>query len=151
MRTPVKLFIATMLLAGVSFYGCKTSAEKVKKAEENVSDANDELDKENAALKKEMEDYKKEQEALIASNEKSITEFNMRIANEKSEAKADYEKKIAELNQKNSDLKKKMKNKSLSLFLSGIQIFINKNNHEKKYTLYAILLPTRREGGGSSR
>lgn len=97
-----------MLLVGVSFYGCKTSAEKVKKAEENVSDANDELDKENAALKKEMEDYKKEQQALIEANEKSITEFNMRIANEKSEAKADYEKKIAELNQKNSDLKKKM-------------------------------------------
>lgn len=37
-----------------------------------------------------------------------MAEFNARISNEKQEAKAEYELKIAELDEKNSDMKKKM-------------------------------------------
>ena len=56
----------------------------------------------------EVESYRKEAAVTINANNKSIAEFNQRIANEKSAAKADYQKKIADLESKNSDLEKKL-------------------------------------------
>ena len=55
-----------------------------------------------------MNEYKKESASKIAANETSIKEFKARIATEKSDAKAEYEMKIAELEKKNSDYKKKI-------------------------------------------
>ena len=47
-------------------------------------------------------------EEKIDANEKSIAEFKARIAKEKRENRAKYEKKLAGLEQKNSDMKKKL-------------------------------------------
>jgi len=55
-----------------------------------------------------MKNYKTESLDKIAANEKSIAEFNARTEHEKKEAKADYKAKIAELEQRNTDMKKKM-------------------------------------------
>jgi chromosome segregation ATPase len=55
-----------------------------------------------------MEKYRKEKEEKIEANTKSILEFNERISKEKKEAREEYTAKIAALEQKNSDLKKKM-------------------------------------------
>lgn len=44
----------------------------------------------------------------IAANDKSIADFNARIDKEKKTVSADYRAKINELEQKNSDMKKKM-------------------------------------------
>lgn len=46
--------------------------------------------------------------ARTEANNKSIAEFNARTSNEKKELQAEYQKKIAELEQKNSDMKKRM-------------------------------------------
>ena len=55
-----------------------------------------------------MDNYKKETAEKIAANEKSIDDFNARIANEKADARANYKKKIVALQQKNTDMKKKL-------------------------------------------
>ena len=55
-----------------------------------------------------MENFKKSTANKIAANEKSLQEFNARIADQKSEVKVEYEKQISVLNSKNSDLKKKL-------------------------------------------
>ena len=55
-----------------------------------------------------MKDYKATVAAQISANEKSIKDFNARIETQKSEAKAEYKQKIADLEAKNSDMKKRM-------------------------------------------
>jgi len=108
MKKIIKINLMAFAVMGLLLTSCSTSAEKVEKAEEKVADANENLIDENEAYKKDMEDYKKITAEEIASNEKSLAAFNARIANLKSEAKMDYEKKIKDLNGKNSDLKKRM-------------------------------------------
>ena len=67
-------------------------------------------DEANTDYQVEVDKYRLETAEKIAENEKSIKEFNLRVASEKKEAREDYKKKIAELEAKNSDLKMKMDN-----------------------------------------
>jgi chromosome segregation ATPase len=55
-----------------------------------------------------METYRKETEAKIAANNESIAAFNARIDSKKAEAKTDYKNRIAELENKNTDMKKRL-------------------------------------------
>ena len=52
--------------------------------------------------------YRKEIADKIADNDLKIAEFNTKIENEKEEIKVDYRKKVAELKQKNNDMKVRM-------------------------------------------
>ena len=93
--------IATLL-------GCTTPAQKVESAKDNVAEANIDLDKANKEFEEDIENYRRETADKIAANDKSIAEFNARIESKKKEAQADYRIKITALEQKNSDMKKKM-------------------------------------------
>lgn len=108
MKKSILVIAASTFITGAILTSCNTSAEKVENAQNNVTEANKDLDKANKEYLADIENYKKETADKIAANDQSITEFNVRIENEKKEAKADYKKKIAELEQKNSDMKKKM-------------------------------------------
>jgi septal ring factor EnvC (AmiA/AmiB activator) len=55
-----------------------------------------------------MNNSKKKLKEILTDQEKNIAEFKARIAKEKKENRADYEKKLIELENKNSDLKKKL-------------------------------------------
>ncbi len=101
------LTAATVMLAAF-LTNCTTSEQKMNKAEQEVADANIALENANEEYLADIEKYRKETAEKIAANEKSIAEFNARIENEKLDAKADYKKKVAKLEQKNSDMKKKM-------------------------------------------
>jgi hypothetical protein len=102
-----KLSLVACLLGGI-LTGCHTPAEKVANAQISVDAANEELDQANHEYLAEVEKYRKEASEKIAANEKSIAEFNARMATEKSDAKAAYQDKITAIEKKNSDLKKKM-------------------------------------------
>jgi phosphoenolpyruvate-protein kinase (PTS system EI component) len=102
-----KLSLVACLLGG-TLIGCNTPAEKVADAQNTVDAANQDLDQANREYLADVEKYRKEASEKIATNEKSIAEFNARMANEKSEAKAAYQQKITAIEQKNSDMKKKM-------------------------------------------
>lgn len=96
------------VVACTAFTSCTSPAKKVENAEEKVAKANEELDKANQEYLTDVEKYRLETNEKIAANEKSLIEFKIRIANEKKEARADYYKRIAELEQKNTDMKKTM-------------------------------------------
>jgi hypothetical protein len=88
--------------------GCETPVEKVEKASINFTEADKELKEAQKEYVYDIENYRKETDDKITANEKSMAEFEVRIANEKKEAKADYNKKIVALQQKNIDMKKRM-------------------------------------------
>jgi hypothetical protein len=97
-----------LFLGGAGLSGCNDPAEKVQNAEKNVTEANKELEKASEEYRAEVEIYRKEATDKIAANNKSLIEFNTRIALEKQDAKADYQKKLAKLEQRNTDMKKRM-------------------------------------------
>ena len=105
------LFLAaiTMVLAGASLTSCNTTpADKVTNAQKDVNQANKDLDAANAAYLADIEKYRKETADKIMSNDKSIADFKARIENQKQNARSNYQKQLAELEQKNTDMKKKM-------------------------------------------
>jgi chromosome segregation ATPase len=104
------IIIPVLTICTLVFFmaACSTPAEKVASAEANVNAANKALNDANAAQLAEMEAYRKEVADKIAANNASIAAFNARVESEKSEAKADYRNKIAALEQKNTDMKKRL-------------------------------------------
>jgi len=112
MKKSIFTLAAAMLIAGSIFTSCKSSSKKVEDAKDKVEDAQDKVTEAKEELNQVIQDsilqFKKESEAKIKAHEKSIAEFKTRIANEKKENKIKYEKKLAELEQKNTDMKKRL-------------------------------------------
>jgi hypothetical protein len=100
--------VSAFFAAALIFTGCNTPAEKVEKAQENVNEANDNLSKAQEEYITDIENYRHTENKKIEANEKSIADFKARIGHEKREARIEYEKRIAELEQKNSDMKRKI-------------------------------------------
>jgi len=107
--TPVVIAFMTVTL----FIGCQSSSKKVEiakdnvqVAEENVAEAKQEL---NEAVKDSIQLFRKESEKRIIANEKSLAEYKVKIATEKKESRARYEKEWAELVKKNNELKMRLK------------------------------------------
>ncbi len=107
MKKSMKVLAVSFLFLGSALTSCSTPEEKIEDARNNVDEANRELDDSKEHLW-EVENYKAQHQAQIEENERSIAEFNARIDSQKKEARADYKKKIAELDAKNTDMKKRM-------------------------------------------
>lgn len=106
-KSILALTVAT-LISGAIVTSCNSVAEKVENAQDGVKEAHDDLDKANQEYLEDVLNYRKEAANKISTNEQSIVQFKSRIELEKKEAKDDYKKKIAVLEQKNSDMKKRM-------------------------------------------
>ena len=104
----ILVVFAGCLLVGGLMSSCGSSAEKLKDANENSVEANKDLEAAKVAYAEDMANYRKETAEKLATNDKNLAEFKARIAVQKSDAKADYIKKVAELEQKNSDYKKRL-------------------------------------------
>ncbi len=102
------LILTTALFTTILTTSCSSSAEKVEKAQDEFVEAGKALDNANDEYLKDMENYRKITAEKLNANEESIAQFKLRIESEKKEAKADYNKKIEELEKKNSDVKKKL-------------------------------------------
>lgn len=108
MKKPILKLTAIVVTASLLITSCNTPAEKVEHAQDNVSEANEDLNKANEAYLADVETYRTVTADKINANNQSIIDFNTRIENKKNEAKADYKKKVAELDAKNNDMKKRM-------------------------------------------
>lgn len=108
MKKSIFIIASTTLILGLVLTNCTTSSEKVENAEQAVTDANNALEKANQEYLADIEHYRTETAGKIAANNQSIIDFNLRIEKEKKEVRDDYKQKIAELELKNSDMKKKM-------------------------------------------
>ncbi len=101
MKNLKKVITISFMVIGVMLIGCFENSEKSKQeTKDNI--------KENEDYKLEMDEYRFRITEQITTNENSIIAFRSRIANQKKEARADYEKKINELNNKNTDLKMRL-------------------------------------------
>ena len=104
-----KLIIVTTLLISTFIVGaCSSPTKKVEDAKTEVVEANTELDNAQAEYMADMAKYKTETAEKIAANDLIIKDFNDRIASQKKDAKVEYKQKVASLEQKNTDMKKKM-------------------------------------------
>ena len=92
-------------VAGTVFTSCQSNEKKVENAQENMVEAKQEL---NQIVKDSIQQFRTVSAQKIADHEKSLTEFKARIAKEKKENRAKYQKKLSELELKNSDLKKRL-------------------------------------------
>ena len=108
MKKSILNLAASAFITGSILTSCSTPAQKVENAQNNVTEANLDLNKANEEYLADIEKYRKETADKIAANNLSISDFNARIEREKNEVKADSKKKIAVLEQKNSDIKKRM-------------------------------------------
>lgn len=105
MKKSILVIAASTFIAVVS---CNSPVEKVKNAQEDVAVANENLDKANQEYIADISNYRKEVAQKIEANNASIADFKSRIEHEKKETRAEYMKKMEELEMKNSDAKKKM-------------------------------------------
>jgi len=112
----IKMFYflaVTMIIAGTMFTGCNSSGNKIENAENKLEAANDNVSAAkqdlNQAIKDSLTEYqkfKKESDERIMAFDKNIAELKVKIANEKKENKARYEKKLNGLEQQNRKMKK---------------------------------------------
>jgi hypothetical protein len=110
MKSSKVLALFTVLGFFLFLTSCDTGAKKVDNAQENVVEAEKDLQEAKEEYVADMENYRMLTAEKIAANEKSIAEFNARVETEKKEVRADYKQKITELEQKNSDMKRKLDN-----------------------------------------
>jgi hypothetical protein len=110
MKKSILALAACSIITGAMFTGCSTSSQKVENAQDKVIQANEELAIANKEYLADIDNYRTETAGRIAANDESIKEFNARIEHEKKSVKADYQKKIAVLEQRNRDMKMKMEN-----------------------------------------
>lgn len=107
------LAIATLMIAsGSMLTSCRSSEKKVEDAQNAVQEAENDVKEANLKLDKAIKDsiklFKIKNDEKIIAHNKSIAEFKARIAKDKKENKASYEKELARIEQKNTDLKKKL-------------------------------------------
>jgi F0F1-type ATP synthase membrane subunit b/b' len=110
MKKTILKLTASAFIAGAILTSCSTSAEKVENAQKNVNEANKDLDNANQEYLVDIENYRKETSNMIVANEQQLAEFKVKIEHEKKVARTEYRKQIAELEQKNNDMKIKMSN-----------------------------------------
>jgi hypothetical protein len=104
----IPTYMLTLIFSAIILTSCNSPAEKVVLAEQKVSEANQELDAANAEYLEEVELYRRETAARIAYNNESIAAFNKRIESEKTEARDEYRKTIKALEEKNTDMQKRL-------------------------------------------
>lgn len=102
------LLTASGLIIVLAFSSCNTTSEKVTNAQEDLTQAKAALTKAEADHLLEIEKFRKETDDRLVANQNSLAEFNARIEQQKKEAQDEYRNKIMGLEQKNSDMKKKL-------------------------------------------
>lgn len=114
MRNKTSTIISALFLSGIVLAGCQSSSDKVKNAQENVQDAKVQVKEAqlelNQALKDSIQQFKAETNLIIANNETKIAAFKLKIEQANKATKSEYEKAVADLEQKNSELKVKLGN-----------------------------------------
>lgn len=88
--------------------GCTTPAEKVENAKSDVTIAEEELKMAKEDFNKDVIQFRAEMKKVISSNEKAIEELKVNIKTSNAKHRAEHEKQIERLAQKNKDLNAKI-------------------------------------------
>ena len=110
-KTIFTLAVASFMFAMI-LSGCQSSEKKVENAQDKVQDAENNLTKANQELNMAIRDsirqFKIESESTISTYEKNIADIKIKIAKTNKENRAAYERKLADLEQKNLEMKSKI-------------------------------------------
>jgi hypothetical protein len=110
MKSTYFLLAAIVFFAGSFAAGCNVNREKkVEDAKENVKEADQNLINAQDQYEKDWQQFKNEAELKIATNEKSIDELKAEIKTASVKFRTNYEKEVVVLEQKNIELKKKVR------------------------------------------
>jgi hypothetical protein len=110
MRNVIAFLAAAWLVTSVSILSCNDTSSNDETAQNNVTDSTKIKDSINTAYMKDMANYKKQTVDKISSNDTIIEGIKAKFENGKSDVKAGYKKSIAELEQKNAEMKKRLIN-----------------------------------------
>lgn len=102
------LVLTLAIAAALIMTSCNSPAEKVENSQSDVTEAKQDLKEANAQYKRDVEDYRVKSRDRINANNERIAEHRTRISNYKKEEKAQYEKQIELLEQKNDKLKERL-------------------------------------------
>jgi hypothetical protein len=105
----IRLFIfsASMLVICASTQNCNNPGPQTK-SENEASDTTKNIDTTNIKYTKDMETYKKQMSDTLTSIDTAISKFREKMKKEGKEAKIEYNKGIAELDQRGKELRKKL-------------------------------------------
>lgn len=108
MKKSIFAIAITALVVGTSITSCDSSTKKVEDAAVKVDEASEDLTDAKKEFNEEYAKFQTESEARMVENDKQIAELKANKAQLKKEAKADYDKKIKDIEEKNSALRIKM-------------------------------------------
>jgi len=108
MKKSILIPVVMIFTAFSVFTSCDSPATKVETAESDVAEAEADLVKAKEDYLLDVENFRIQTADQIAVNNENIANYNALLVEEKKETKADYKKKISELEMKNRDLKMKM-------------------------------------------
>ncbi len=107
-KTTNSIIAFSVMITATIFTSCNSPAEKVETAKDNVTEAEHDLTKAQDDYAIEVANFRKESDEKITANEKLISDIKESIAKDKKSVKAAYKEQIAVLEQKNSDMKKRL-------------------------------------------
>jgi hypothetical protein len=110
MKRSILMFAAGTLFIGMSLTNCTSPSKKAENAQDSIALAKMNLDKTDPEYLADVEKYRYETAIRISDNNKIIIDCKNSLNQKKNEAKLDYNKKIAELEQRNIDMNKKLQN-----------------------------------------
>ena len=108
MKKRVLIAIASAFATATSFTSCNSPAQKVENAQEKVNEANENLDKANEEYQADIERCRRESAQRFEANDRTIAELKAEMRSDKKAAKAEYRRKVEELEQRNNDLRVRM-------------------------------------------
>ena len=112
MKKTILTFAITAFIAGITLVGCNNppSDNKVENAKEDVNEAKQDLREAENDYAREWQEYRNEQLAKLANNDKEIADYRVKIKTEKAEVRERKEKRLAELERENNELKVRLDN-----------------------------------------
>ncbi len=115
MKNSILILVSILFMTVTILSGCQSTTTKEKNAEEKVQEAKNDLANAKTDLYmirldtiSTFEQFKIEAEKIIVAQEKNITEFKDKLTIKKKELNADYNEKLLLMENKNSELKRKL-------------------------------------------
>jgi peptidoglycan hydrolase CwlO-like protein len=104
MKTTINFLLSIMFTTVVALSGCNSPAKKAEATDINLADTLHPKD----TYDTDILTFRNDAGTRLAKNEESFLELKSRVAKLNKETRESYQKKIADLEQKNAELKRKL-------------------------------------------
>jgi hypothetical protein len=137
MKKSIFIIASAILIAAPMLPACNTLKKDVSNAEENVVQANNELAQAEEDYQADMENFRKETNSKIEANETTIEVLKSNLDSKSAATKSAYWNRISELENKNTQLKVRMRDYKADT-KENWDKFKNEFNHDLNGILSAL-------------